>query len=193
MSSRLTALNTGFLCLALGLVACSREKFSELVDKTKQKVSAGADRFKQGVNTATDTAKERLNLAGNAIIQLDSPVDTASCYATLITLGDGRPNVLQMRSYSSPAQESFPSILLRAPVKAAGASELIGQVVPAQLFVQAAADSPVWYSGAGSHVQLKIVSADDKSLTAEILSGALLNTHKSGDQAVTGTLTAVWQ
>jgi hypothetical protein len=191
MFSRSTVASVAVFCLLVGLLACS--KVSELVDKTKAKVSSGADQIKEGVSSAADRAKEQLNLAGKAQLQLDAPVETSGCYATFITLGDKRPNVLQLRSYVAPAQESFPSMFLRAPVGTAGKSELVGQTIAAQMFVQTAADSPVYYCAAGSSVQLKIVSIDENAVTAEIVSGNLSNTHKAGEQAVTGTLSAVWQ
>jgi hypothetical protein len=180
-------------CLFVALCACSKAKLSELVDKTKEKVSSGAGQLKEGFNAAADTTKEQLNLAGTAQVKLDTQVEWKGCYATFTALGEKRPAVLQIRSYSSPKQESFPSMLLRASVKAAGTSELVGQVVPAQLYMQTAADSPIYFNGPGSHVDVKIIALDDKSLTAEIVSGSLRNTHRTGQQPVTGNLSAVWQ
>ena len=193
MEKRSQSVAISLFVLLVVLCACSREKLNELVDKTKQKVSEGADQIKHGVGAAADTAKEQLNLAGKAQIQLDTPVETSGCYATFTTLGEKRGSMLQIRSYSSPAQESFPSMLLRAAVKASGSSELVGQVVPAQLFVQATADAPIHYSSPESPIQLKIISLDDKSLIAEIVSGSLINSHRPGQSPVTGNLNAVWQ
>lgn len=193
MNSRFPPVSCMLLILAAGLSACSKEKFNELIDKTKQHVSTGADKVKQSVTAATDTAKEQLNLAGQAQFNLDSPIVIAGCYASFLHPGEDRPSVLQIRSYRDPAQESFPSMLLRAQVPAKSASELVGQVVTAQLFLQKDSNSPVWYCSPGTHVELKIISADAQTLAAEIIGGTVRHTHKDDNENVTGTLSAVWQ
>jgi hypothetical protein len=108
----------------------------------------------------------------------------------LVGLPGGRPSVLQLQSYRDAAQESFPSALVRAQVSASTVAELKGQTVPAELFVQPQKDGPTW-STRGELVQLKIVSVEAKTLTAEIAGGALIHDGTGASQAVKGTLQAV--
>jgi hypothetical protein len=98
--------------------------------------------------------------------------------------------VLQLRSYRSVDQESFPSVLLHAQVSAASAQELVGQVVSARLFVQREQNGPIWYSVDGSPVEVKIASVAEQMLTAELVAGTLHNTT-SGQTGVTGTFQGV--
>jgi hypothetical protein len=156
-------------------------------------VAEGTDKVKQQVGVASDSAKEQLALAGSCEVALDAPVAATACYFNFLPQGSGRPNVLQLRSYRDIGQESFPSIMLQSQVKASGLSELVGQTVSAQLFVQKAQDAPVWFCPPGAHVDLKIVSVDDKQLNAEIVGGSVRNSQSGGDQSVTGKFTGVPQ
>lgn len=186
-----------YLCAAMLLLGCSKEEFNDLVDKTKQSVTDGADKVKQGVadgvGKVQDTAKEQLNMAGSAQLTLDVPVTTTACYASFVSQGGGRPGVLQLRSNKDASQITYPAMFVQAQVKAGGLSELIGQVVSAQIFVQKDQSSPIWFCAPGTHVELKVVSADDKNLSAEIVSGSVRNTQAAGEQNVAGKLNAVLQ
>ncbi len=184
----------GILALLVPLVAaCSKEKLGEFADKAKQAVSEGADKVKEKAGVVSDTAKEQLALAGSCQVALDTPITTTACYFTFLPQGSGRPSVLQLRSYRDASQESFPSIMLQSQVKAGGLSELVGQTVSAQLFVQKAQDAPVWFCPTGAHVDLKVVSVDDKQLNAEIVGGSVRNSQTGGDQSVTGKFSGVPQ
>jgi hypothetical protein len=179
--------------LLLPFAACSKEKLGEFADKAKQAVVEGTEKVKEQAGAVADTAKEQLALAGSCEITLDSPVATSGCYFTFLPQGSGRPSVLQIRSYRDPAQESFPSVLLQLQVQAGGLTELVGQTRPAQLFVQKAHDTPVWFCPTGGSVDLKIVSLDDKLLHVEIVGGSLRNSETGTDQTVTGKLSGVPQ
>ena len=123
-------------------------------------------------------------------LTLDAPVKTGACYVQLLTIPGGRPGILQLQSYREAAQESFPSAFVRAQVTVGTVAELKGQTVPAELFVQSQKDGPTW-STRGELVQLKIVSVEAKTLTAEIAEGTLINDGTGASQAVKGTLQGV--
>lgn len=175
--------------------ACSKEKLEELADKAKQAVAEGADVAREKAAAVTDTAKEQLALAGSCELTLDSPLTISACYFSLIPQGAERPAVLQLRSYrdASPGQESHPSFLLQSQVKAAGVSELVGQSVSGQLFVQTAANAPVWFCAPGDKVDLKVISVDDKQINLEIVGGSLRNSQTGSNQSVTGKIVAIPQ
>jgi hypothetical protein len=183
----------GVACGALLATACSQEKLGELADKAKQAVKQGAEKVQEQASAVTDTAKEKLDLAGSCELVLDTPFTCSACYFTFLTPGLGRPQVLQMRSYRNPEQESFPAYLLQATTPATGLSELAGQTIPAQLFVQQAATAPVWFSSPDEPVEMKVVAVNDQELTVEITGGSLRNSQSGADQTVTGKLVGVPQ
>lgn len=188
-----------FLGVGLGtiallfLCACSKEKLGELADKAKQAVAEGADKAREQAEAVTHTAKEQLALAGSCELSLDSPLTISACYFAFIPQGSGRPSVLQIRSYRDAAQDSFPSVLMQSQVKAGGLSELVGQTVSGQLFVQRGEGSPVWFCPPGAQIELKVVSLDDKLLNIEIVSGSLRNSQTGSNQTVTGKFSGVPQ
>lgn len=188
-----------FLLLACALVslgACSKTEVSDLVGKVKQTASEGSDKVKQAVSEqigdAADNVQEQLNLAGSIELTLDTPVATQACYAQFIRQGSGRPNVLQLQSYRSAENESFPSVFLQAQVQADSANELVGQIVSARLFVQPQTDGPLWYSAIGNPVELKVVSVEESLLTAELAGGSLRSTAGGADVAASGTFSGVF-
>jgi len=179
------------MLFAVFLAACSKEKLNELVDKAKETVSDGTQAAKDTAAAVTDTAKESLALAGTATVNLDIPINTTACYVNWISPGAGRPSVVQIRSYKDAAQESFPSLLLHAQTTAGGISELVGQTIAGQLFVQKAEDAPVWFCPTGAKVDLKVVSVAEQLVTVEIVGGSMRNSQTGADQSVTGKLTGV--
>jgi hypothetical protein len=181
------------LLLLLFASACSKEKLNEMADKAKQAVTEGADKVKEQAGLVTDSAKEQLALSGSCELMLDASITTNACYFQWLPQGSGRPNVLQVRSYKDPAQESFPSVMLHSQVPANGLSELVGQTIPAQLFVQAAQDQPIWSCPEGSPIEVKIAALNDTQLNLEITGGSVRNSQTGGMQTVTGKLVGVPQ
>ncbi len=175
---------------------CNKADVSGLVDKVKQTASEGTEKVRDAVSEQVDDAtgamQEQLQLAGSIELQLDETLTTQACYAQFLRQGSGRSNVLQLQSYRSADDESFPSVFLRAQVSATSAQELVGQVTAARLFVQPQQDGPTWYSAVGSPVEVKIVSIDDQMLSAELIGGTLENTAHA-QTGVTGTFQAVFQ
>ena len=184
-------------CVSLAVLTaggCSRSEISDLVDKAKQTASEGTEKVREAVSEqvgdAAGEVQEQLQLAGSIELQLDQPLKTQACYVQFLQQSSGRSNVLQMQSYRSVDQESFPSVLLHAQVSAASAQELVGQVLSARLFVQPQQNGPLWYSAVGSPVEVKIVSIQEQTLTAELVGGTLGNTT-TGQTGVTGTFQGI--
>ena len=145
------------------------------------------------VDTASAEVQEALQIAGKITLTLDSPFETKACYARFVQQGSQRPTVFELRSYSSPEREEFHSVFFHSQIRAKTAADLSGQVVSGRLFIQLVANGPTWYSVAGSPVELRITSIEDKSLTAEIVSGSLQNTQTGASIDVTGSFDAVQQ
>jgi hypothetical protein len=173
---------------------CNRAEVADLVDKAKQTAADAKNKVTESVSEqvgqAAGEVQEQLQLAGSIELQLDQPLETQACYVHFLRPGSDRSNVLQIQSYRSADQESFPSVFLHAQVSAATVEELAGQVASARLFVQPERNGPVWYSAVGSPVEVKLVSVDEQTLTAEIVAGTLTSTA-DGQIAVTGSFQGI--
>ena len=97
----------------------------------------------------------------------------------------------ESRILYSADQESFPSVFLQAQVTAGSLAELTGQVVTARLFVQPQENGPVWFNEESAPIELRIVSIDEKLLTAEVAGGNLRNAQTGVDVPVTGKFSGV--
>jgi hypothetical protein len=190
------------LAAAFALAGCGGDKMAEIVDKAKAEASLGAEKMKEAVadtsaqvsesvGAASAGAQEQLSLAGKMELTVGEPVVTNACYALFVSQGDGRPSVLQLRSYKQAEQESFPSVFIQAQTSAGSASELVGQTLPAEMYVARVANGAIQCTPPGSFVQIKVTAADDNTLSAELVDGALQSTDTPGETPVTGTLSGV--
>ena len=105
------------LLLAAVLLAIGCNK-----DQIEDAVNAGVDQTTQVVEQAVETVKQETNMAGSMELATNPPVQAKACYAQLIVVGDGRPNVLRLASYKSTDLERFPAMKIDAQVKATSLS-----------------------------------------------------------------------
>lgn len=187
------------LVAAVALAGCGDTNISEITSTIKDTASQGASQVTEKVKEATATASksvttvtETLELAGSMELSVNAPMKTGGCYVHLIESPSGRPTILQMQSYKSKDQESFPSVFIRAEVPTGSASTLAGQTVAADMFVLAAADGPLWFSRKAP-VQLKIASVQEKVVSAEIVGGELFNTADGTSSPVKGSCSGALQ
>lgn len=174
----------GWLALALliGGAACSKEKLDELkaqASKVGEQVQQQAEQVKQkvseGAGKTSDLAQQQLQLAGDMQLTLDAPLKASACYVKFIPASAGRPSVLKLKSYRDAKSETFPSVLIQATVEAGSLTELRGQTVAAQMYVQTEASGPIWFADGGRPVQLTIATVEEKVVSAKIAGGTLLN------------------
>ncbi len=160
---------TLLLC-GLGAAGCSREKLEQLAADataaTKQAVSSVAPKVERMVSNAPD---------GQASFECNASVQCDATFGDLLILGEGRPNVLRIRSYESEAEESFPAFLFQGTVPVENWSQLLGQTVAGQLYVQATKDSLPCSTAAGNQVELQIGQIEGGELVAEIVAGQLVD------------------
>jgi hypothetical protein len=165
------------------LAGCSKEQFSQAVNKSVEQVQ-------QKVTQTVETVKEQANLAGSLELTLDQPIKTGRCYASLFQLSEGRPSVFQITSYQSTTDENFPSAMLRAEISQTTLTALVGQKVSAQVYLQSVANGPIWHTQHDQPVELSITAADDKSVSGEVVSGKVINTDSGQSVDVKGKFTA---
>ena len=184
---RVYAVSNALACLLLPIaMGCSDVRMSDAVqrhvDRVRDKVSETAEAVKE-------TVKEKANLAGSMELTVERPLKTGRCYLSLLRLSAGRPTILQITSFQDPADESFPSAMLRGEVSAPSPAALVGQKLSLAMYVQSAADGPVWHTLRDQTVQLTISAADTSTFNAEITSGKLVNSDTGQTTDVQGKLT----
>lgn len=144
----------------------------------------------QTVTNAAETAKQVMRLSGGLELELSGPIKTSGCYASLTSI-PGRPTILQITSYNDPTAETFPSVLIWAPVAAQAPAELLNQTVQAQMFAQRDAQAAPWQTAAGKAVAIKFTGLEGNVLLGQIEAGATLTDVGNGSQApVSGKIQA---
>lgn len=183
------------LILAVIAAGCSKEDLTGALDKAKNAVTDNAAKAKEAVQeklaSTTEKVQEQLNLAGSIELNAGAPIKTDACYVRLIPQGSGRPTVLQLQSYRDAERETFPSVFLQAHVQANSIAELIGEPIPARLFVQREAQGPVLFSDAASPIEMKITAVKDQVVSAELTGAALRDSLTGTETSVTGSVSGV--
>jgi hypothetical protein len=155
-------------------------------DKVSKLAGQATEQAQQVVSNAVEEIKQTAGAAGSVELQLEQPVTAKCCYASLLKV-NGRPTVLQVASYSDPSGESFPSFFLRATTEQSDLAALVGSAIPAEVYVQAEADGPIWHSTADQPAQIVIRSAAADEFAAD-LQGVLVNSGSGATREVTGKL-----
>lgn len=176
----------GLAILVLCVAGCDTKKVTEAVSTT-------VDAAKNTVNQTVETVKQEANLAGSMDLSTSPPVATSACYATLTVTGGERPNVLQLASYKDAELERFPSMFIKANVKANSLQELSGQNLQAELYAQAVENGTVWHTRTGSPASVTISAVDATSLTGECNGVKLINAETGEETTVNGKFVALFE
>ena len=177
------------LLLMLFVTGCDKvkEQASQAVNTVKKKLGKAKGAVEDGV----EKAKQKLKLAGTFDLNIGIPVSINGCYARLHTFPSGRGNVLQIRSYTQPDKERFPSVLFRAKVDAASWSELVGKTVQGELYMQREESGAPMHTSADDLVQFKVESADDKTIKGQFVGGKVVDAKTDVVAPVSGNLNGV--
>ena len=98
---------------------------------------------------------------------------------------------MQLRSYRSESEETFPSIFFQGQVDAAAAGELVGKTVSMQMYLQRESGGPIAYTSNGALVPVKVESVAGGQLAAKILAASLVQTDVATVFPVAGTIQGV--
>ena len=207
----------GILVWALfALAGCSQEERQQLVDQANQKLEEASQQIEAASEELTDaqeqateqaadlgdsltssiadgasTAQAELGLAGRIQLKTTPPVNTKACYATFIPASGGRPAFLQLRSYRSESEETYPSVFLQGQVEATTVSELSGATVQMQMYLQRESGRPIAYTTSGTWVSVQVDNVAEKQLSATIQEAPLVQTADNATLSVTGTIQGV--
>ena len=168
---------------AVGFFGCSKEKFDELVEKLPEVPTV-----------VEDVAKDVLPESGHVKLTMSPPLEIDSAYIELITVGDGRPSVVQVTTYDvSKGPGAEPSLMLHGTTQATNFSGLANATVKCSLFLQAAVSGPTSRSPAGSTVDITFnaVNSTEGTVSGQIGNAELIASDDSKVSIASGSLLAV--
>lgn len=157
-----SALAALFIMLLFGNAGCGNKQLEDLANQAQQKIEQAK---KQASDVSQDVKKAAENLpgavaavtAGEIKLTLDTPVNATTCSARFTPPAGDRLGVFQIGTSVTGGPQSFPAVFLHVPTSAASLQALVGQTLPAHLFV------------AKSESQGHYQSATDKPLSVQIL------------------------
>ena len=176
---------TAVFALALLLAAgCSKEDVTKMANSVKEKTASiaesGKEVIKQGKDAVTQGAaivKEQLPESGKVTLQVSPPLEIPSASIEVISIGDGRKNVVQIANYDvAAAPKSYPSILIQGTTTAGDPASLAGQTVACELYMREGPTSPIAMTAAGQPAQVTFKSFDpqEKTVAADIGAAGLI-------------------
>lgn len=157
------------LCLAA--VGCG-EKLDEIKQRVSKKVEQGVKKTKE---VAAQVGQKVAPQPEGIEFEAGGPVRTEVCYVTLTRVREGESAILELSTYESGKVEKHPSVYVRAEVSAANLTELHGQKLQAQLYLQHQPEGPVWQTAEGAHVVLSVITASNERIACEVAEGQLVN------------------
>lgn len=187
--SRLAWRLAPILFLPFVTLGCSNEQVKQLTDQVSKQAEQVTKKATESVQQIAPQVQDALasGPTGEATFEVDSSIKMRNAFGRLLVLNPDRTNVLQVRSYQAESDEDFPSFLFQARTDAENIQACIGQSFEGQLFLQAAAEGPIWSTADEDRVTLKITEQAEGELVAEVVGGKLEDeTGKSS--AVKGTL-----
>ena len=143
------------LVAALSVPGCGDKEVEKAVAKATKSVA-----------TAVDSVT-RPEINSGFALDLGGPLRTSKALATLIIVGDGQPNILEIASHDDGPVEHFPSVYVRGETTAKTLGGLNGKTIPVQFYGQTQLGGPIWYTPQ-EPVQLSITSATTYQLEGKI-------------------------
>ncbi len=170
------------LLLACALVCflsgCSKEKIQAALEEAKTQT-------RSLTKSTVEAIEEKLPETGSLTLETSPPTSPVERLdLDLITIGDGRPNVVQIVSYDvrTPGR-SFPVVMLHGTTTASTASSLAGETIACDLYLQSSANTPIAMTRPGESVSVTFdtFNQEDNTINATLGSVHLLS---SDDQTI---------
>jgi hypothetical protein len=122
-------------------------------------------------------------------LQLAGTFRAPQAFARLVSVGEGRPNIVQITTIGADGKETYPSIYLHGETTMASLDQLAKQSLPMQMFVQTHGGGPVWHS-AETPVQVAIGDVQSSSLAATIENASLTQAETAETKPVSAKIAA---
>ncbi len=144
---------------------CSKEEMNQALETAKSKAESMT-------NSAVEAAEETLPEAGEVTLNFKpDSIAISNAALDLISIGDGRPNVVQISTYNPNASSrSYPALLLHGITNISTASSLAGEKVQCDVYFQKSENSPIAMTqpGEAMTVAFQQYNPTDKALTATL-------------------------
>ncbi len=192
-------ISAALLTLALFCApGCSKDDVKKMAATVKQKSASIAESTKnlatQAVEKVETTVEEQLPENGEVKLQVNPPMDISSANIAVISIGDGRKNVVQIANYDvTAAPKSYPSILIQGTTTAGDPASLAGQTVACELYMRESPTSPIAMTAAGQPAQITFASFDpvNETVSAKIAEVALIGSDDKPVPLGGGSILAV--
>ena len=167
---------------------CSKEEMDQALETAKSKT-------KSMTNSAVGAVEETLPESGEVTLNIKpNPIAISNAELDLISIGDGRPNVVQITTYDPDASSrSYPALLLHGITNMSTASSLAGEKVQCDVYYQASETSPIAMTqpGEAMTVAFQQYNPTDQALTATLGMISMLGSDGSVIQIEGGDVLAV--
>ncbi|EMI54510.1 hypothetical protein [Rhodopirellula sallentina] len=162
---------------------CSKDELKKAYDDAKSKTEDLAASTKQSVDSAVSSTvtaiEETLPETGNITVRGSMPIEkTGQASLEVISIGDGRPNVVQILSYDPDQQSmSYPAILIQGKTDQESAQSLSGKSIECDVYLQSTANGPIVMSKPGTHVAVTFdqFSSEEGTISASIAGGEVVS------------------
>ncbi len=131
----------------------------------------------------------QLDSNGNAIFEIEKTIDFETCYVVLKHLPDRNRSALQIKSYKTLEENSYPSFFAYATVDDQLLATLAGETVSCKIYFQLQPDGPIWSTRNSNPVKIQVISVKPQ-FKARLLPTALTATGHGRTTQVSGKITA---
>ena len=173
-----------FLLLLIGSSGCGNKQLEELaakaqkgIDGAKKQASEVSQNVQKGAQEMQKTAQA--TTAGDIKLTLDAPLSATTCAARFLPPANGRPGVFQIGTSVTSGPQSFPAVFLHAPTTAANLPALVGQTIPATMFVAKSDAQGHYQSAAEKPIQLQIMKLENNVVTCRLQAAELTSVDPS--------------
>ena len=137
-----------FLVALLSSPGCSKDEMKKMAATVKEKSTSIAESTKQmatqAVQQVEETVEETLPETGQLTLQVSPPVETESANIEVVSIGDGRTNVVQIANYDvGTGPKKYPTVLIQGNTTAGDPASLAGQTIACDLYMQASPSGPI--------------------------------------------------
>jgi hypothetical protein len=166
---------------------CSKEEMKQKFEEAKAKT-------KSITESAVQAVEERLPETGHIALEMTPPVEFKKADLELISIGDGRPNVVRIVTYDpSAATRSYPSLMLQGTTTATSPSALAGETVACDMYYQSSHSAPIAMTTRDDSISVKFgsLNVEDNALPATLGMAGLVGSDDKPVQVGGGDLLAV--
>ncbi len=190
-------LGTASLLLAIATVViqtgCSKDEIKQMATNIQERSQDLAVSAQEYTQAAVQVVEEQLPSTGSVSLRSSPPVEIDSATVEVIVIGDGRPNIVQIKTYDDEnGPSSYPSLLVHGPTSVEDVSQLAGQAVSCDLYIQATGAGPITMTPPGDAVQVTfgVLDKESNTLKASIGSTRLISSDNKSSMLNGGNVVA---